>query len=58
MDMECGKTKKATGSAGMKQVFGDTNGMKKPGEQQAPRSSGTSGKKGGMGHGKGMKGGY
>lgn len=45
MDMDMGKCKKATGSAGMKQVFGGTNGMKKPGEKQAPRSSGTDGKK-------------
>ena len=47
MEMEygSGKCKKATGTAGMKRIFGDTNGSKKPGELQPPRSSGTKGKK-------------
>lgn len=45
MDMDSGKCKKATGTAGFKKVFGDLNGSKKPGEKQPPRSSGTDGKK-------------
>lgn len=45
MDTEMGKSKKTTGTAGMKKLFGDTNGTKKPGEQQPPRTSGTDGRK-------------
>lgn len=41
--------KKATGMSGLKGCFGDLNGMKKPGEQQAPRSNNTQGKKGAKG---------
>ena len=40
-----GKCQKATGTAGMKKVFGDLGGSKKPGEKQPPRSSGTDGRK-------------
>lgn len=39
----------ASGSAGLKRIFGGLDGMTKPGENQAPRSSRTNGAKSGGG---------